>query len=555
MHALVFELNSIQSYLFSSGRLRDVAGASELLDQMTDGDGNLLDNVLNALGMDKKTMEFSRRAGGAIYAFCNDRDELMRFLRLWTLAVQQWAPGIDFSLGVGEGGTTHAEAFEAARRAMKADANRKRPNLPLASPLATRSRRTGQPADGDVSWESKDGPMDAATARKKQMADLSRAGFLKRFAPEVSNLGWRDWPTDLEGESAKGAFPFSGDDRTVALIHADGNGLGQLLMHIRDAAKENDSRFVELFSAFSKAVAATTQSAAQQATKEILLPVRRDGECLAARPILLGGDDITVIIRADLAMNYCRVFSEAFESASRKELAKLGKDHQIKGLPQRLTLGFGLVFLRASQPFHMAIHLVEALVGEAKKKAKALNQDDPESSIAFYRITGSLVDDYGQIVARALSHRFGDETFIDTLGVYYFKEQQPRLVDMLELAKTLGADDMARGPTRQLMTLMGHDKAQAERRYRRWRQLMADERTRKWCPVESDNATQERKKKSCLEQYDELMKKLAGISKDAPLPYSDSDDGIRRSPLGDALALLSLMCARSTTDTQKEQAA
>jgi len=68
MHALVFELNSIQAYLFSSGRLRDVAGASELLDQMTDGDGNLLGNVLNALGMDDdKPIRFSRRAGGAIY--------------------------------------------------------------------------------------------------------------------------------------------------------------------------------------------------------------------------------------------------------------------------------------------------------------------------------------------------------------------------------------------------------------------------------------------------------------------------------------------------------
>ena len=544
MHALVFELNSIQAYLFSSGRLRDVAGASELLDQMTDGDDNLLKNVLDALGMDEETIRFSRRAGGAIYAFCDNRDELMRFLRLWSLAVQQWAPGIDFSLGVGEG-DTHLVAFDAARRAMNRDANRKRPSLPLAGPLTTRSRRTGL-AVTDEKWSAKDGPMDAATARKKRMADLSKAGFLKRFAPKgATNLRWRDWPTDLEGESAKGAFPFSGDDRTVALIHADGNGLGQLLMHIRDAAKEDDSRFVELFRAFSNAVAATTQSAAQEATEKVLLPARKDGECLAARPILLGGDDITVIVRADLAMEYCKVFAEAFENASHEELKKLGEDHSVEGLPKRLTLGFGLVFLRASQPFHMAIHLAEALVGEAKKAAKALNQDDPESSIAFYRITGSLVDDYNQIVARALSHRFGDETFIDTLGVYYFKAQQPPkdrqplLDDLLELARTLGADDMARGPTRQLMTLMGHDKAQAERRYRRWRQLMADDSDRK----------------ARLKQYDGLMNKLAGISTDATLPYSDSDNGVRRTPLGDALALLSLMRARSTTDTQKEQAA
>ncbi len=539
MHALVFELNSIQSYLFSSGRLRDVAGASELLDQMTDGDGNLLGYVLNALGMDDdKPIRFSRRAGGAIYAFCENRDELTRFLRLWTLAVQQWAPGIDFSLGVGEGGT-HAEAFDAARRAMNADANRKRPSLPLASPLATRSRRTGQAADGEASWKEKDGPIDTATARKKQMANLAKAGFLKRYAPDNANLGWRDWPTDLEGESKTGAFPFVGDDRTVALIHADGNGLGELLKRIRKAAEKDDDQFVELFRAFSAAVAATTQSAAREATEKVLLPARGEGECLAARPILLGGDDITVIVRADLAMTYCKVFAEAFENASREELAKLGNDHDIKGLPARLTLGFGLVFLRASQPFHMAIHLAEALTGEAKKAAKALNEDDPESSITFHRITGSLVDDYDQIVKRALSHHFDGETFIDTLGVYYFKEQQPRLDDLLELAKTLGADDMARGPTRQLMTLMGHDKAQAKRRYKRWQNLMADNND----------------KKARLKEYEGLMNKLAGISEKATLPYSDSDNGVRRTPLGDALALLSLTRIRPTTSTQKDKAA
>ena len=537
MHALVFELNSIQSYLFSSGRLRDVAGASELLDQMTDGEGNLLDLVLNELGMADHSIRFSRRAGGAVYAFSADREQLLRFVRLWTLSIQQWAPGMDFSLGIGEG-ASHREAYDAARQAMNADANRKRPSLPLASPLATRSRRTGLAAI-DAKWQAKDGPMDAATARKKQMADLSKAGFLERFAPQDADLKWRDWPTDLEGESDTGAFPFAGDDRTVALIHADGNGLGQLLMRIRKAAEADDSYFVERFRAFSEAVAATTQSAAREATQKVLLPARKNGECLAARPILLGGDDITVIVRADLAMDYCRVFADSFESASRKELEKLGREHAIESLPNRLTLGFGLVFLRASQPFHMAIHLAEDLLGEAKKAAKARNPDDPESSIAFYRITSSLVEDYDQIIAQALLHRYGDESFIDTLGVYYFSEQQPKLDDLLELARLLGADDMARGPTRQLMTLMGHDKAQAERRYRRWRQLMEDEHNHK---------------KTRLQRYDEIMHSLAGIPKEG-LPYSDGANGIRRSPLGDALALLSLTRTRSSENTPRGQAA
>jgi len=50
IHASIFELDSIQSYLFSSGRLRDVAGASEMIDQLTEGEGSLLDQVTDAVG-------------------------------------------------------------------------------------------------------------------------------------------------------------------------------------------------------------------------------------------------------------------------------------------------------------------------------------------------------------------------------------------------------------------------------------------------------------------------------------------------------------------------
>ncbi len=254
IHALIFELDSIQSYLFSSGRLRDVAGASEMIDQLTEGEGSLLDQVIDAVG-GKGKLDFPRRAGGAVYAFSDDEALLHAFLDLWTLAVQQWAPGIAFSLGIGKG-ERYLQAFDEARANLRADASRKRASLPLAAPVAERSRRTGLAA---VKWDRKDGPIDAATAGKKRFADLAKAGFLSRFAPEGTSLGWRDWPTDFESSGKPGSFPFRGDDRTVALIHADGNGLGRLLMQIRQAVEHNDNQFIDLYKAFSRLVATVTQ--------------------------------------------------------------------------------------------------------------------------------------------------------------------------------------------------------------------------------------------------------------------------------------------------------
>lgn len=514
-HALLFELDSIQQYLFASGRLRDVAGASEMLDQLT-VEGGLLDAVCKQAGV-SGAVEFSRRAGGAFYAFSEDEDALKRLRDLWTLGVQQFAPGLAFSLGMGQG-AENANAFTNARQALMADGSRLRPRLPVAAPVTERTRRTGQAAEEN---DRKDGLIDVASKRRKQFANLAKAGFLERYAPEEADLSWRDWPRNLEaGDEDAGDFPFLGDDRTVALIHADGNGLGQLLIRIKEAAEGDSEKFIDYFKRFSELVERVTQAAAKTATREVLLPARQGSECLAARPILLGGDDVTVLVRADLALHYCRVFADAFESASREELATLA-EAGISGLPERLTLGFGVVYLRASQPFYLAVQLAEGLMGHAKKTAKRIDDKNPPASLAFYRITSSLVDDYDQIIDRAMTHRRDDETFIDTLGTYYFDETlTPALSDLEALAALLGADDMARGPTRQLMTLIGHPGIEAEQRYRRWRQLMDE-------------------KKTALKQFDALLARLAGDIQHNGLPYArQKDDEPWRTPLGDALALL-----------------
>ncbi len=516
-YALLFEANGIQRYLFASGRLRDVAGASELLDRLTSGKGNLLDSVCEAAGTTKR-VDFSRRAGGAFYAFSDDRRPLEALRDLWTLAVQQYAPGLAYSLGMG-GGNDAAEAFDAARRALMADTSRLRPRLPVAAPVTERSRRTGEAAEHE---DKKEGKIDAANQRRKRFADLAKASFLDRYAPDDAGLGWRDWPRTLEPDAKDGTFPFQDENRTIALIHADGNGLGQLLIRIKEAAKRQPEKFIDYFKHFSELVETITQDAAKTATEQVLLPAREKerSECLAARPILLGGDDITVLVRADLALRYCRVFAEAFEQASRDELAKLG-EKGITGLPARLTLGFGVVFMRASQPFYLASHLAESLIAHAKKKAKAIDRDDPPASLAFHRVTSSLVDDYEQIVARELTHGRDGQTFIDTLGAYFLSDgRRPALADLEDLAALLGRDDMARGPTRQLMTLMGHPGIQAEQRYRRWRQLMAD-------------------KQPALRRFDDLLSRLAGEQQHDGLPYARKQNNEPwRTPLGDALALM-----------------
>lgn len=543
-HALLFELNGIQQYLFASGKLRDVIGASELLDLLTNDQApdNLLDAVWTQTP-DNDRIEFSRRAGGAFYAFCPEREPLESFMRLWTLAVQQWAPDIDYNIALGEG-ENHHQAFKAARDKLRADQSRQRPRLPVAAPVAERNRRTGNVAE---IAHQRDGLIDAATARKKAFADISKAGFIERFSPDGAALGWRDWPLDMEptdsaamSQSGPLSFPFIGDDRTVALIHADGNGLGQVLLNINRSVDAYPERFMQAYKQLSALIEKSTVHAARKATQEVLLPDRareNPNKPLAARPILLGGEDVIVIVRADLAFDYMTVFARAFEQESRKLLAEM-KQLGIDNLPKRLTLGFGAVFLRASQPFHMGIVLAEEIMAEGKKTAKKINGSDPAATLQFQRITSSLVDDYDTLIERQLTHCHGDTIYRDTLGTYFLENIVPRLSDLRGLAELLGKPDMARGATRQLLTLIGLSADEARTRYRRWRQLMRDNN------------------RQMLEHFDSLMAHLLGIERlPEDLPYGPADtDGVRLSPLADALALMSATKGDRTV-TERENAA
>lgn len=536
-HAYLFEAKSIQSYILDSGRMRDLIGASELVDSLTE---TLLREVLRALQYSEEDpIRFSRRAGGALYAFCDDKTKLDDFAELWSLAVAQYAAGMSFDVGRGEGDDANA-AFSAARKAIREDASRPRPNLPVTAPIAERSRRTGNPG---VAKDTDNASLDRPTQRKKAFADASRAGLTDRFSPDGSELTWRDWPRDLT-PGADGAFPFIGDDHTVALIHADGNGMGELLRRAGDAAKSRPGEYISLFRGLSEAIADITQTAARHATNEVLIPerdARRDDRdnpepnaVLAARPIVLGGDDLTILVRADLALPFLQAFLEKFEGESGPRLAPL----QLDGITG-LTAGAGVVFLRASQPFYLASHLAESLAKLAKDRAKLKDAKHPPSTVAFHRVTQSMIEDYPEIVRREKTVPINGADHINTLGAYALRAGHdiPTLDDLFTLTVQLQHEDMSRGPTRQLQTLVGLAPNQAEIAYKRWRELMKDNRN------------------ELLDKFDKVMNDLLPTyDTTTRLPYADDGTGKRRTPLGDALTLIAVTKAQ-TTVTNKEAAA
>jgi len=528
-YACLFEAKSIQDYILRSGRLRHIVGASELIDSLT---GDLLDQVLAALhSHDPKTARFSRRAGGAVYLFTGDRRLRDAFRDLWTLTVRQYAPGLEFIIALGEGTTDYA-AYQQAKEGLQSARNRQSPAFPTGTPVTRYAPRTGLPA---VARDGKLGLQDAATQRFGLRDFWQRGGLTKRFAPDsLAN----EWPRDLEyGPDPDGVdFPFLRDNRYLGLLHADGNGLGQLLMQLGKHVEAHPDTFIDLFRDVSTAIERATQDAAQEATTQVLLPARTKASDIAAldafpaRPIVLGGDDLTILVRADLALPFARAFLEAFEQNSRKQLVSLRKKFpNVPSLPATLTAGAGIVFVKSNHPFYMAHELVESLAKFAKDRAKEHKEfvqggERIPPTIAFYRVTTSSHGDYQDIRTQEMTFGSAEGPIITTLGAYSIDLQSPELPtlnDLKELADLLGDETMARGPARQILTLIGQNPADARRRYARWREVMKDRDAK------------------ALAQLDNVLGRLCGTL-DEDLPVVSGDGKLRTTPLGDVAILLAV---------------
>ena len=165
------------------------------------------------------------------------------------------------------------------------------------------------------------------------------------------------------GESAAGDY--------LAVIHADGNGIGKRFQAWRrDQAPRfslgwcNEARHELFFHPMRVAV-----------RRAVLAGLQVFAGCDAPfRPyqlLMLGGDDLLLVCRAQYALDFVVEYARALE-----------KSQLADGQP--LSVGVGVVIAAPTFPFHYLHHLAEALAGSAKMKQRALGQ---EVSVVDWMVT------------------------------------------------------------------------------------------------------------------------------------------------------------------------
>lgn len=422
-------VQGIQGFLFKTNKLAEIVGASEIVEQICT---QLFYDMAN-IKKDNENIILSA-AGNIKYIFENEqacRNFVMSFPKL----VMESAPGITISQAVVSfEGDDVSNAIEQLEIKLKAQRNRVVSPTEIGFMGLERSRRTGGVAVEFVNKEARDSATKAKIAKKDNSSLFEKLAGKKVLANE--------FPFDIKDITA------SGNNSWIAVIHADGNGLGKIIQN-KGAELNKGNKFKD----FSEAIENSTQNAIRMAFEEVVEVGKNNFKHYPIRPVVIGGDDVTVIIRADLALDFTDKFLKYFEQESEKEFTKL----KLSGYEKGLTACAGIAYIKESYPLHYALHVAKSLCTDAKKKVKDASKvepkykDIPQSALAFYKVQESFIDDLSILKERTLKTVSGLDYYVGPYLVSELLELQNKL-EIIKIEAAKSEQSKAGGKLRQIVS-------------------------------------------------------------------------------------------------------
>ncbi|ROO61304.1 hypothetical protein EDC02_3237 [Micromonospora sp. Llam0] len=348
-HWVVIETGANQAYVFASNKQAVNVGASELIFQAgTEWVKTAVDKIND--GRAEPVVEIVVAASGKALLLADKADAGRTIIRAVTRRALDEAPGLEIWGTVDPDpvtddtdladGLTRAYRRQAAWRSRRPSPLLRHPTLPFTRPC----HYSGQPsteieeeggtpypraASVDAAWRRRNAGRDRMARQLGNDAVVDAA----KLADGVSNAGW------------------------IAVMHADGNGIGDVFRKISTTYSGQD--FLTKLGAFSQALDKVTVAALRYAVEQVN---DRTGWLL---PLVVGGDDVTVMMDARPAFEVTATFVEQFArtAAAHPGIARVLADVGHPGL----TACAGIAYVKPHYPFSQAYELAEELCSSAKQ--------------------------------------------------------------------------------------------------------------------------------------------------------------------------------------------
>ena len=199
---------------------------------------------------------------------------------------------------------------------------------------------------------------------KTEMAEEANQKLADRFRDALNQEAQYQFPQEFNNLGSQEG------DNYLAIVHIDGNSMGERFNQCKTLAERTKlSRTVASVTekAFYKIVGLAASITPDQYLAEGIDVGSSNHPYLPMRPIIIGGDDVTFVCHARLAVLLAQAFMKELENQSRKELRKLTKDKKDTAIYSCA----GIAILNASYPFFRGYELAEQMCAKAKEKARS----------------------------------------------------------------------------------------------------------------------------------------------------------------------------------------
>ncbi len=400
-------VQGIQNFIFETNKLKEIIGASELVEDICT---TKFQDFAGVKKQNENENWIQGAAGNIKYLFEETEEEVCRRVYYgFPKEVMEYAPGVTISQGLVQvEGPLNIKHFDELERNLKVGRNKPVPFLDFGLMAIRRSLKTGLPSSAE-SLIHDENPDHGTLAKLKKQGNRYEllAKFIGDNEPEKTN---DLFPVDFSEITGKDIKSW------LAVIHADGNGLGTVLGKLSLGLQDKPGNYtIKAFRDFSVNLEKSTIKAAREAFNKVF---PRKDKRIPFRPVILGGDDLTVIIQAEMALDFASLFLQYFEEETSKMLGGFFKENNIN--INNLTACAGIAYVKESYPFHYSAHMADLLCKDAKKASGIINRDLPPSSLAFYKVQPSFIvaEDFDSIA----EHELKTDDFSFKAGPYFLEE-------------------------------------------------------------------------------------------------------------------------------------
>lgn len=463
---VLIETSGNQNYIFATNKLRENVGASELtyrvgtqwvLQAVADAGGpkglwaedpgqlrqNLCDATKNLPLSEATKVEVIIATSGKALLLVHQRATGQAIIQQVTKTALELAPGIDVCGVISKSFELNKEPLGKVVREVHDQIEEVRANRPgpalrfLRLPIVTECATSGLPAQKWHIPEEGDGIEPAA----RSAVTLAKWEFRTHYTDRMDALLLRH---SLEVKFAKNIDPLvkqlEEETAWLAVIHADGNGLGQIFLDFDKHAKcdkpdangsykDANEKLIKDLKHFSVALDLCTERAFVTVLKNWVekngwLKQDKKGKFrLPLLPIVMGGDDLTVIGEGEAALQFTHDFLQTFETETRQTdaehfngiIPEIAKEALGNG---RLSACAGIAIVKPHYPFSAAYDLAEELIKSAKQVKKIVlspKQDVnkqhvpwPCSALDFHALYDSTTSALGEIRSKLVTS--GEQT-------------------------------------------------------------------------------------------------------------------------------------------------